>query len=195
MSLLDKDSRSTGTADMSMGSRPSAATASTCSATPVPRSISAIREMGWTVPISLLAHPTDTRTVSSVIRERSLSGSMRPNWSGGTLVTRKPDFSRNLPMLCSEMCSTSEMITWAPSRLARLAYPMRARLFDSVAPDVKMTSSGCAPMNAATPARPSSNTAVARSPTVCSEAGLPKRSVKYGSIASTTRGSTGFADW
>ncbi len=92
MSLLESVSRSTGTSRMSIGSWPSAATASTCSATPVPLSMSAISAMGCTVPISLLAHPTETSTVSSVIRERSFSGLMRPNWSGGTLLTRKPAF-------------------------------------------------------------------------------------------------------
>ncbi len=99
MSLLESVSRPTGTLAMSMGSRPSAATASTWRVTPVPLSIPAISAMGCTVPISLLAHPTETRIVSSVIRARSFSGLMRPNWSGGTLVTRKPDFSRSLPML------------------------------------------------------------------------------------------------
>ena len=72
---------------------------------------------------------------------------------------------------------------------------MSARLFDSVAPEVKTISSGSAPMKAATRPRASSSVSVASSPTPCSEAGLPNRSVKYGSIASTTRGSTGLADW
>ncbi len=69
------------------------------------------------------------------------------------------------------------------------------RLLDSVAPEVKTISSGCAPKKRATRARASSSAAVASSPIPCRDEGLPKRSVMYGSIASTTRGSTGFADW
>jgi len=99
MSLLESVSSPTGTAAMSMGMRPSAATASTWNVTPVPLRSCAISAMGCTVPISLLAHPTETRIVSSVMRARSFSGLMRPNWSGGTLLTRKPAFSRYLPML------------------------------------------------------------------------------------------------
>ena len=64
-----------------------------------------------------------------------------------------------------------------------------------MAPEVKTISSGSAPMEAATFARAVSSVDVASSPTPCSEAGLPNRSVKYGDIASTTRGSTGLADW
>ena len=72
---------------MSMGTRPSAATASVCSATPVPASISAISAMGCTVPISLLAQPTLTRIVSSVMRARSFFGDTRPYRSIGARVT------------------------------------------------------------------------------------------------------------
>ena len=72
---------------------------------------------------------------------------------------------------------------------------MMARLFDSVAPDVKTISSGLAPKKAATRPRASSRAAVAASPTPCSAEALPNVPAKYGSIASTTRGSTGFDDW
>ena len=70
--------RPTGTTPMSSGRSPSAATASLCSTTPVPSSISAISAIGCTVPISLLAQPTDTRMVSSVMRARSFRGDTRP---------------------------------------------------------------------------------------------------------------------
>ena len=70
-----------------------------------------------------------------------------------------------------------------------------ARLLASVAPPVKTISRGSAPKNAATRPRASSSASVATSPTPCSEAALPNFSVRYGSIASTTRGSTGLALW
>ncbi len=82
MSLLDMVNRSTGTVLISIGSWPSAATASTWSAIPVLCNISAIAGMGCTVPISLLAQLSETRIVSSVMRARSLSRLIRPNWSG-----------------------------------------------------------------------------------------------------------------
>ena len=70
-----------------------------------------------------------------------------------------------------------------------------ARLVASVAPPVKTISRGSAPKNAATRPRASSSAAVATSPTACSEAALPNFSVRYGSIAAITRGSTGLALW
>src|SRR5665647_2794886 len=78
MSLAERLMRLTGTALMSMGTSPSAATASVCSATPEPASISAISAMGCTVPISLLAQPTLTRIVSSVMRARNEIGTVQP---------------------------------------------------------------------------------------------------------------------
>ncbi len=70
--------RATGTELTSIGRRPSAATASVWSATPVPSSMAAISSMGCTVPISLLAQPMETRIVSSVIRARSFWRDTRP---------------------------------------------------------------------------------------------------------------------
>ena len=98
-------------------------------------------------------------------------------------------------MLMMEMCSASLMMMWSPLRRLRSAYPTMPRLLASVAPAVKTISRGSAPKKAATWARASSRATVATSPTPCSEAALPNFSVKYGSIASTTRGSTGLADW
>ncbi len=106
---------------MSIGTRPSAATASLCRAMPVPSSSSAISAMGCSVPISLLAHCTETRMVSSVMRARSFFGETRPYRSIGTRVTRNPFFSRYLAMLSTLMCSASLMITWSPLRLLRSA--------------------------------------------------------------------------
>jgi len=67
-----------------------------------------------------------------------------------------------------------------------------ARLSLSVAPLVKMISFASAPMSRATCSRAFSTAASAFQPKACEWlAALPKVSVNMGSIASTTRGSTG----
>ena len=75
---------------------------------------------------------------------------------------------------------------------ARATAPAIARLFDSVAPLVKTMSRGRAPISAATWPRACSTASRAAQPKgCCALDALPKRSVKYGSIAATTRGSHG----
>ena len=67
---------------------------------------------------------------------------------------------------------------------------------DSVAPEVKTISFGEAFMARATCSRAASTAASASQPkTWPREAGLPKTFVKYGVIASMTRGSTGVVAW
>jgi hypothetical protein len=76
------------------------------------------------------------------------------------------------------------------------AVPLIARLFDSLAPLVKTISPADAPMSAATCSRPRSIAFCASQPYACWRlAALPNRSVKYGSIDSRTRGSTGVVAW
>ncbi len=63
---------------------------------------------------------------------------------------------------------------------------------DSVAPEVKTISFSEAPRACASAARAASTAASASQPKTCwREAALPKDCVKYGVIASRTRGSTG----
>jgi len=121
MSFDDSESMPTGVSRTSMGTRPSAATASLWNTMPVPASVSAISAIGWIVPISLLAQPTDTRIVSSVMRARSFLGDTRPYRSIGRRVMRKPFFSRYLAMFRMEMCSASVMMMWSPLRRLRMA--------------------------------------------------------------------------
>ena len=67
-----------------------------------------------------------------------------------------------------------------------------AMLLDSVAPDVKKISRGRAPISPATCARAASTASLASAPKAwLSEWGLPNLPEKYGSMASTTRGSVG----
>ena len=121
MSFDESDSRPTGTLLTSIGTSPSAATASLCRTMPVPASTSAISSIGW-IRADLVARPAhETRMVSSVMRARSFFADTRPYRSIGRRVTRKPFFSRYLAMLRIEMCSASVMMTWSPLRLLRWA--------------------------------------------------------------------------
>ena len=86
---------------------------------------------------------------------------------------------------CS-MALTMRCPGWKRARL-----PNSARLSDSVPPEVKTISFSPAPRTAATWARAASTAARASRPDRWSSDGLPYRSEKKGSIASSTLGSTG----
>ena len=70
-----------------------------------------------------------------------------------------------------------------------------ARLSDSVAPLVKTISFGAAPIRLPMFLRAWCTAASASQPNACLLAELPNCSVKNGSMASTTRGSTGVVAW
>src|SRR5262249_6537059 len=86
---------------------------------------------------------------------------------------------------------------WLPFSRYISATPLIARLIDSVPPDVKISSLGArAPMIFAICSRARSTAFSASQPNEWFRlAGWPNFSVKYGIIASTTRGSTGVVDW
>ena len=71
------------------------------------------------------------------------------------------------------------------------AMPRTARLSASVPPDVKTISEGSAPMSAATAARASSSTALARWPKAWMEDALPGHSLSAADTASATSPGTG----
>src|SRR5262245_50557690 len=85
---------------------------------------------------------------------------------------------------------------WVPFSRYISAAPLRARLIESVPPEVKTISLGSrAPTNRAMCARAASQAPSASHPKGWLRlAGWPNFSVKYGSIASTTRGSQGVVD-
>ncbi len=89
------------------------------------------------------------------------------------------------------------VMMWSPFSLYISVTPLRARLIDSVPPEVNTSSFGSrAPMSAASCSRALSIADSAAHPKGWLRlAGCPKRSVKYGSIASSTRGSTAVVDW
>jgi hypothetical protein len=90
----------------------------------------------------------------------------------------------------TEMCSMAEVTMWRRSP-ARRATPLTARLFASVAPDVKITPPGAPPMRRATLARAASSEACASRPTEWPAEGLPIPPSRNGRMTATTRGSTG----
>src|SRR2546422_6668702 len=93
-------------------------------------------------------------------------------------------------------CSMTVVTMWLPFSLYISATPLRARLIASVPPEVKTSSFGSrAPISVAILARAASTAPSASHPNGWFRlAGWPNFSVKYGSIASTTRGSHGVVD-
>ena len=152
--------------------------------------------MSWIVPISLLANITETRTVLSVIALPICSTSIRPSGCTGTYVTSEPCRSRRLATSRPARCSMTVVTMWFPFSRYISATPLRARLIDSVPPDVNTISFGSrAPISAASWLRAVSTAASASHPKGWFRlAGWPYFWVKYGSIASTTRGSAGVVD-
>ena len=86
---------------------------------------------------------------------------------------------------------------WLPFSRYISATPFSARLMASVPPEVNTTSLGSrAPMSLAICSRARSTPLSASQPNGWLRlAGCPNFSVKYGIIASSTRGSTGVVDW
>jgi hypothetical protein len=90
------------------------------------------------------------------------------------------------------LCSVAQVMTWLPFWRQASAAPLRARLLLSVAPLVQTISRAEEPMRRATCSRAASTAASARQPKACVLlAALPYSLVRYGIIASSTRGSTG----
>src|SRR5947207_3819025 len=155
-----------------------------------------IAATSWIVPISLFANITEIRIVLSVTALRTVSTSTRPSGCTGTYATSKPCRSSRLHTSSPARCSITVVTMWLPFSRYISATPLMARLMDSVPPDVKTSSfASRAPIRRASCARASSTAASASQPNGWLRlAGWPNFSVKYGSIASTTRGSTGVVD-
>ena len=94
-------------------------------------------------------------------------------------------------MFSTAWCSIAVQTIPARGGLAFAATPRRAALSDSLPPEVKTISAGSAPTSSATRARASSTAPRARCPNQWRLEGLPKSSRRNGSIASSTRGSSG----
>src|SRR5438552_4329995 len=184
-------------ASTSIGVLPTAWVASVWKMIPFSLASLPIAATSWIVPISLLANMTEIRMVLSVIALRISSTSIRPSGCTGTYVTSKPWRSSRLATSMPARCSMTVVTMWLPFSRYISATPLRARLIDSVPPEVNTSSLGSrAPMSLASLPRATSTAASASQPNGWLRlAGCPNFSVKYGSIASTTRGSHGVVDW
>src|SRR5262245_6509998 len=156
-----------------------------------------IAGMSWMVPTSLFANMTEMRIVLSVSAARIASTSTSPSGRTGTCVTSKPWRSSRRQTSRLARCSMAVVTMWLPFSRYISAIPLIARLIDSVPPEVKISSFGSrAPMSFAIWSRARSTAFSASQPNEWLRlAGWPNFSVKYGIIASTTRGSTGVVDW
>ena len=182
-------SRSQGTSPTSIGSLPMTATASQWKRTPRRLQRDAISRTGWQTPVSLLAHMTDTRKVSSRRASSTSRSCTAPSSPGCTRVRSKPWRSSSRAALSTDLCSTA-LTTRCPARRSR-AEAKRAQLFDSVPPPVKKISRGAAPRAAASPARASSTMRPALWPAGCGAAELPNSSSESSRHRAWTRGCRG----
>ncbi len=107
---------------------------------------------------------SDTRTVSGSRAAATAAGAMRPSAPGFSQVTRQPSRARCRQLSSTALCSVSAVTRCRPWDFRKRAAPMTARLSASVAPEVKITSSGSAWMSPATLARHCSTRAAACRP-------------------------------
>ena len=189
----DRLIRSTFQAATSTGMRPTAWTASQWKTTPRSRQRAPTSATGCSVPTSLFAAIIETRIVSGRSAAATSPASTRPSGVRRRRASPRSRRARGVRQGSSTAgCSIAVVTRWRARPRAARATPRIARLFDSVAPEVKTISSAAAPMRPATCSRADSTAACASWPkTWLRLEGLPKRSAKYGSIAVEHGGSTG----
>ena len=146
---------------------------------------------GSTTPVSLLASITATTAVRSSTLARRSSRSTRPSARVRAASTGTPSSASALAVFITAWCSIVEYTTLRRGSRAAAAAPRSAVLSASVPLPVKTISPGEAPIRAATCSRAVSTAARACWPNQCRLDGLPKPSRRMGSIASSTRGSSG----
>ena len=119
--------------------------------------------------------------------------STRPYPSTGTMTTSKPSLSSAWPTPPTAGCSTAPTTMRVPSSRTARTPPQMASATDSVPPEVKTISSGCAPIASATTARDSSSRVRAARPGPWMLSGSPKES-SAAITASRAAGSSGVAE-
>ncbi|MDT4874647.1 hypothetical protein FQZ97_1099590 [compost metagenome] len=150
--------------------------------------------MSLTVPSSLLTSISDTRKVSSRMASRTACALIRPSASGTRYVTATPLSCNCFAVSRMALCSIWLVMMWPPDTPRAWATPLRARLLDSVAPEVQTICSGVAPTSSATWRRACSTVCRACWPKAWElEAGLPKLPSKprHSTMILMTRSSTG----
>ena len=145
----------------------------------------AISRTGCTAPTSPLASSTETSLVKGVMTAATSAARTRPSAPTPTTAHPPPAAAAHASTLS---CSAASTTTWAPSPAAA-----KAKLFASVAPAVKVTLPGRAPIACATAARAASTSARTARAAAYGALGFSNFSLKYGSIAATTSESIGVA--
>ncbi len=113
--------------------------------------------MGFSTPVSLLAAITETSSTSGPIIDFTTSGSTKPPVVTGIISTFTiPRLSIQRTVWRTEACSIAETNTLDRLPCSPSTSPLRARLFASVAPAVKITCPGLPPTRFATSSRSSS---------------------------------------
>ena len=179
----------------SIGTRPAACAASTCTSTPRSRQAATTSSTGWIVPTSWLPHCTCTAAVADVTASSTAATSTRPRPSTGTTDTSPV---RSVARRTAE-CSTAVTTWWTgpsvPSRWrARSDAPHTAAAIDSVAPLVNTTSRDRAPRSAATCSRACSNATRLRRPSSWMRPGSPASSSSAATSASRASGRSGLVE-
>ena len=176
----------------STGTLPAACTPSQWTRAPRSRAIRTTSASGWITPVSLFASITATTAVSSSTRASARRDRRAPSAVARTPSTETPSSARRLRRVRDGVMLDRRVARAgvAPAGEAATS-PRSAMLSASVPLPVNTISAGDAPIRAATWPRASSTAARARWPNQCRLEALPKPSRSTGSIASSTRGSSG----
>src|ERR1035438_6186761 len=151
------------------------------------------------VAVAHITLTSATESGSDPMAARTVSGWTRPRWSTCSQVTLAPSWAsrkstQSMTAWCSTMLTRMRTRRGSASRRAQKV-PLRARLSDSVPPEVNSTSDGRAPMAWAIASRDSSTTRRPRRPEVCRDEALPTIAI-CAVIASMASGSIGVvAPW
>ncbi len=136
------DSKSTPNSWTSMGTFPTACTASVWNTTPCSWQSFVISPIGWIVPTSLFPNIIETILVFSEMLFLSSERLIIPKLSTGRNTTSKPSWDSFLHGSKIASCSIEEVIILPEECL--VAIPRNAVLFDSVPPEVRKISEGSA---------------------------------------------------
>ena len=154
-------------------------------------SSAAISGIGWMVPSSLSTAQMATSTVSGRSNSRTSSGSTVPSRPMESGSISQPRSCRAVRLPLTEECSSGVEMICLPICRDACAMPLMARLFASVAPEVKMTSAGDAPVSAAICSVTRAISSRAALPAACTEFGLAGKRRSISQNRSSTAGSAG----
>ncbi len=134
---------------------------------------------------------TATSAVSSSTFDARSARSTTPSVPTRTVATGTPSSASAFAVFTTAWCSIADTTIFVRGGRTRPATPRRAMLSASVPLPVNTISAGCAPRSRATSPRASSRAARACWPNQWMLDAFPKVSRSMGSMASSTRGSTG----